>query len=390
MFSPRLRNIGESIFARMTALANKHNAVNLSQGFPDFSVSGTLIDLIHRHMQAGANQYAPMPGLPALRNAISEKIRDVYGREYNPDTSVTITAGATQAIFTAINSIISAGDEVIVFEPAYDSYIPSILIAGGIPVPVSLNQHNFTIDWEAVESAVTSKTKAIVLNSPHNPCGTVFTTEDIEHLRWICSENDIYIISDEVYEHMVFDGGRHHSIAEYEDLAAKAFVISSFGKTYHATGWKVGYAAAPPELTKEFRKVHQFVTFSVHTPTQAAYAEFMQHDRSYNTLSGFYQKKRDYLNSFFAGSPLKFTPAEGTYFQIFDYSAVSDEHDLEFSERLTREAGVAVIPLSPFFSKDPDLKFIRVCFAKRDEVIKEGAERLLRYIHKDLTKDKES
>ncbi len=381
MYSPKLKNIGESIFARMSALAIKHNAVNLSQGFPDFSVSETLIDLIHTHMQKGANQYAPMPGLPALRNALSDKISSVYGYRYDPDTSVTITAGATQAIFTAINCIINSGDEVIVFEPAYDSYIPSILIAGGTPVPVSLNRENFTIDWDSVEKAVTGRTKAIVLNSPHNPCGTVFTAEDISRLQNLCTRYDIYLISDEVYEHMVFDGNRHHSICEYHDLAEKAFVISSFGKTYHATGWKTGYCAAPQHLTREFRKVHQFVTFSVHTPTQAAYAEFMQSDRSYHELSDFYQKKRDLLNSFFQDSPLKFIPAEGTYFQIFDYSDVSAEHDLEFSERLTREAGVAVIPLSPFFSDDPGLKFIRVCFAKRDEVIREGAERLLSYIN---------
>ncbi len=368
-----------SIFAVMSALAREHNAINLSQGFPDFDLAPGLIELMDQNMRAGNNQYAPMPGVPQLREEISKKILRDYGRNYNPDTEINITAGATQALFTAFNALVFPGDEVIIIEPAYDSYYPSVVLNGGVPVPIPLDE-NFRFDWQRIKDSVTPRTKMIVLNSPHNPLGSAFHQEDIEALTAIVRETEITIISDEVYEHIIFDGRQHLSMARYPELAERSLVISSFGKTFHATGWKVGYVAAPAKYIAEFRKIHQFTVFAVNTPAQASYAEFLKDPEHYLHLSEFYQKKRDYLNSFFAGTKLKFSPAEGTYFQIFDYSVYSNEDDFTFSKRLTAEAGTAVIPLSPFYSGEYSGKKIRVCFAKKDEVIQEGAERMLNFL----------
>jgi len=368
-----------SIFAVMSALAREHNAINLSQGFPDFDLAPGLIELMDMNMRAGNNQYAPMPGVPQLREEISRKIQRDYGKYYNPGTEINITAGATQALFTAFNSLIFPGDEVVIIEPAYDSYYPSVVLNGGTPVPVPLDD-NFRFDWQRIKAAVNPKTSVIVINSPHNPLGTVFHQDDIDALTEIVRDTGITIISDEVYEHIIFDGRQHLSMARYPELAERSLVISSFGKTFHATGWKVGYVAAPAKYIAEFRKIHQFTVFAVNTPAQASYAEFLKDPRHYLQLSEFYQKKRDYLNGFYAGTKLKFKPAEGTYFQIFDYSAYSDEDDFTFSKRLTAEAGTAVIPLSPFYSEKYGGKKIRVCFAKKDAVLKEGAERLLKFL----------
>ncbi len=368
-----------SIFAVMSAHAREHNAINLSQGFPDFDLAPGLIELMDQNMRAGNNQYAPMPGVPQLREEISKKIERDYGRYYNPDTGINITAGATQALFTAFNALVFPGDEVIIIEPAYDSYCPSVVLNGGVPVPVPLDE-NFRFDWDRIKTAVTPKTKMIVLNSPHNPLGSAFHREDIDDLSEIVRDTEITILSDEVYEHIIFDGRQHLSMARFPELAERSLVISSFGKTFHATGWKVGYVAAPAKYIAEFRKIHQFTVFAVNTPAQASYSEFLKDPENYLHLSEFYQKKRDYLNGFFSGTELKFSPAEGTYFQIFDYSAYSDEDDFTFSKRLTAEAGTAVIPLSPFYSGEYSGKKIRVCFAKKDEVIKEGAERMLNFL----------
>ncbi|GAB1443714.1 pyridoxal phosphate-dependent aminotransferase [Ignavibacteriales bacterium] len=368
-----------SIFAVMSGLAREHNAINLSQGFPDFDLSPELIELMDKNMRQGNNQYAPMPGVEPLREEISVKIKRDYGKFYNPETEINITAGATQALFTAFNTFVFPGDEVIVIEPAYDSYIPSIILNGGKPVPIPLTE-NFRYDWDQIRSTITPKTRMIVINSPHNPLGTIFHEEDITALTEITRGTDILILSDEVYEHIIFDGKTHLSMAKYPELADRSLVISSFGKTFHATGWKVGYIAGPAKYIAEFRKIHQFTVFAVNTPAQMSYSEFLKNPENYLHLNEFYQNKRDFLNSFFTNTKLKFTPAEGTYFQIFDYSAYSIEDDLTFSKRLTAEAGTAVIPLSPFYSGNYSGKKIRVCFAKRDEILKEGAERVLEYL----------
>ncbi|MBP7542050.1 MAG: aminotransferase class I/II-fold pyridoxal phosphate-dependent enzyme [Ignavibacteriaceae bacterium] len=368
-----------SIFAVMSGLAREHNAINLSQGFPDFDLSPELIELMDKNMRQGNNQYAPMPGVEPLREEISVKIKRDYGKFYNPETEINITAGATQALFTAFNTFVFPGDEVIVIEPAYDSYIPSIILNGGKPVPIPLTE-NFRYDWDQIRSAITPKTRMIVINSPHNPLGTIFHEEDITALTEITRGTDILILSDEVYEHIIFDGKTHLSMAKYPELADRSLVISSFGKTFHATGWKVGYIAGPAKYIAEFRKIHQFTVFAVNTPAQMSYSQFLKNPENYLYLNEFYQNKRDFLNSFFTNTKLKFTPAEGTYFQIFDYSEYSDEDDFTFSKRLTAQAGTAVIPLSPFYTVDYSGKKIRVCFAKKNEILKEGAERVLEYL----------
>lgn len=370
-----------SIFAVMSGLAREHNAINLSQGFPDFDLSQELIELMDKNMRQGNNQYAPMPGVEPLREEISVKIKRDYGKFYNPETEINITAGATQALFTAFNTFVFPGDEVIVIEPAYDSYIPSIILNGGKPVPIPLTE-NFRYDWDQIRSAITPKTRMIVINSPHNPLGTIFHEEDITALTEITRGTDILILSDEVYEHIIFDGKTHLSMAKYPELADRSLVISSFGKTFHATGWKVGYIAGPAKYIAEFRKIHQFTVFAVNTPAQMSYSQFLINPENYLYLNEFYQNKRDFLNSFFTNTKLKFTPAEGTYFQIFDYSEYSDEDDFTFSKRLTAQAGTAVIPLSPFYTVDYSGKKIRVCFAKKNEILKEGAERVLERLEK--------
>lgn len=373
-FRSKLPEVGTTIFTIMSRMANEHNAINLSQGFPDFNCPEELTDLVNYYLKKGFNQYAPMQGVPSLRYKISEKVKKLYGRKYNPETEITITAGATQAIYTVASAVINPGDEVILFEPAYDSYEPSVKINGGIPVFISLNQNDFSIDWDKVRGAITDKTRLIFLNSPHNPTGSVITETDIQNLEDITRDKDIFILSDEVYEHIVFDGKRHFSIACSRELSKKAFIISSFGKTYHATGWKIGYCLAPGYLMKEFRKIHQFMVFAVNTPIQHAYAEFMDNESHYLSLNNFYENKRNILLRHLKNSRWKIKPSSGTYFQLLDYSDITKLNDMEFTEELTIKAGVATIPLSPFYSDKKSDSLIRVCFAKRDEVLKEAAD----------------
>jgi methionine transaminase len=370
----KLPNITSSIFAVMSKMANDNGAINLSQGFPDFNCSEELINLFHKYSLQGFNQYAPMAGVPRLREVISDKIYELYSKRYNPENEITITSGATEALFTAITTVVSQGDEVILFEPAYDSYAPVVQLNGGKPVFIPLDQKDYSIDWDRVRDSLTDKTKLIILNSPHNPTGSVISIDDLHKFEEIVRNRKIFIISDEVYEHIIFDGLKHVSISESVELSKKAFVISSFGKTFHTTGWKVGYCSAPEELTNEFRKVHQFVVFAVNTPAQYAFAEYMKNKENYINLNTFYQKKRDVLLNALNGSRFKYTPARGTYFQLVDYSDISDLDDMTFSEYLTKEVHVAAIPLSPFYSKVNNQKIIRLCFAKKDEVLLKAAE----------------
>jgi len=379
----KLPEWGTSIFTIMSRMAVEHNAINLAQGFPDFNCNEELLELVYHFQKKGFNQYAPMQGVLNLRKAISEKIEKLYGRFYDIENEITVTAGATQALYTAITSVVKAGDEVVIFEPAYDSYVPDILSNGGIPVHIPLNPKDYSYDWDLVRKKISDKTKAIILNSPHNPTGSLISKDDIKELEKITKGTDILIVSDEVYEHITFDGKKHFSLASSEELAKRTFVISSFGKTYHTTGWKMGYCAAPEYLTKEFRKMHQFVVFSVNTPIQYAYAEFMKQEDRYLSLGNFYQHKRDvFVNAIKNAQPaspaggLKVKNCAGTYFQLFDYSAISDLPDMEFSEYLTKEIGVAVIPLSPFYKSRESKSLVRICFAKSDEVLEEAARKL--------------
>ncbi len=372
----KLPQIGTSIFATMSKMANDYNAINLSQGFPDFNCSDDLIELVNHFMKKGFNQYAPMPGTIELRYEISKKVKRDYGKFYNPDTEITITAGATQALFTAFSTIINPGDEVIIFEPAYDSYLPAIKLNGGIPISISLNQNDFSIPWKEVERAITERTKCIVINSPHNPTGSILQESDIKQLEKIVKDKNIFLISDEVYEHIVFDNRKHFSFASSEELLKRTFVISSFGKTFHTTGWKIGYCCAPEFLMKEFRKIHQFVVFAVNTPMQLAVSEFMKNESNIYNLNEFYQNKRDLFRSLIKDSKFILRDCDGTYFQLLDYSNISDKNDFEFSEYLTKEVGVAVIPLSPFHTSNNSQKLIRVCFAKQDSVLEIAANKL--------------
>lgn len=375
MLNSKLKGIGTSIFAVMSKMAEEYKAVNLSQGFPDFNCSDELLELVAHYQRSGYNQYAPSPGVPRLRQVISEKTDKIYGRFYDPETEITITSGATQALYTAITAVINPGDEAIILEPAYDSYAPAVIASGGIPVFVPLDFNHFNINWNRVKDVITGKTKLIIVNSPHNPTGSVISHADVEVLAEIIRGKEIFIISDEVYEHIVFDGQRHISIAENEELASRSFIISSFGKTFHATGWKVGYCMAPKQLTEEFRKLHQFVVFAVNTPAQYAYAQYMQQPENYLNLSNFYQQKRDLVLSILKNSNFSFTPSRGTYFQLLDYSSISNLDDMSFSEFLTKKIGVALIPLSPFISNFKG-RIVRLCFAKKDEVLIEAAEKL--------------
>ena len=372
----KLPEWGTSIFTVMSRMAVEHNAINLAQGFPDFNCNDELLELVHHFQKKGFNQYAPMQGVPELRKSISKKIEKYYRRYYNFESEITITAGATQAIYTAITSIIRPGDEVIIFEPVYDSYVPGIVSNRGIPVYVHLKPNDNSYDWEIVKTKINKKTRAIILNSPHNPTGSLLKSSDIKELEKLLTGTDIIIISDEVYEHITFDGKRHISLSESEELSKRTFVISSFGKTYHTTGWKMGYCTAPEYLTKEFRKMHQFIVFSVNTPIQYAYAEFMKQEDRYLSLGNFYQEKRDLFLKEIQDSKFKFQKCSGTYFQLLDYSAVSDLPDMQFSEYITKEIGVAAIPLSPFYENRESKQLIRICFAKKNEVLKEAASKL--------------
>jgi methionine aminotransferase len=371
----KLPGSGLSIFAVMSKMAVDYHAINLSQGFPDFNCSEELIALVNKYQRKGFNQYAPMPGVPIFREKIAAKIKSLYNREYNNESEITVTAGATQALFTAITAFIKKGDEAIIIEPAYDSYAPVVILSGGTPKFVSMGS-DFSFDWEAVQNAITEKTKMIIINSPHNPTGYVLSEADIKNIEEMTRKTNIILLSDEVYEHIIFDGKKHLSLCQSDELSQRTLVISSFGKTYHATGWKVGYCAAPKTLTDEFRKIHQFIVFAVNTPVQYAYADYMQEPNYYLSLNSFYQSKRDLLISSLKNSRFKIRPAKGTYFQLLDYSDISDMNDMDFSTFLTKEIGVAVIPISPFCSMDKSRRIIRACFAKKDEVLLEAAEKL--------------
>ncbi|MFN8145724.1 MAG: methionine aminotransferase [Bacteroidia bacterium] len=371
----KLPKAGTTIFTVMSALANEQKAINLSQGFPNFEASEELISLVYQYMRKGFNQYAPMQGILPLRERIAEKAEALYGARYNPDTEITITSGGTQAIYTAITAMIREGDEVVVLEPAYDSYVPAIELAGGVPVYVALKFPDYSIDWNAVKKVITQRTKMILINTPHNPAGTVWTQKDMKELEKITSHSEITVVSDEVYEHILFDGLQHESVMRYPKLAERSFVVFSFGKTYHTTGWKMGYCLAPAKLMTEFRRVHQFVVFSSNTPMQYALADFME-NKNYLELPAFYQEKRDYFLKLLNGSKFKFRPATGSYFQLLDYSAISKEKDTDFAVRLTKQFKVASIPISSFYHEPIDNKLLRFCFAKTNETLEIAAERL--------------
>jgi methionine transaminase len=374
----RLPQVGTTIFTVMSALATQHSAVNLGQGFPDFDCDPALLDAVNAAMRAGLNQYPPMAGVPVLREAIARKVERLYGCRYDAGEEITITAGATQAILTAILAVVHPGDEVIVLEPCYDSYVPNIELAGGRVVRVALSAGKFRPDFAAIAAAITPRTRAILVNTPHNPSATVWTRDDLNALAALLRPTDVLLIADEVYEHMVFDGVAHASAAGHPELAARAFVVSSFGKTYHVTGWKVGYVAAPRPLTAEFRKVHQFNVFTVNTPVQHGLARYMEDPRPYLELPAFYQRKRDLFRAGLARTRLRLLPSEGTYFQCVDYSAVSERTEEDFCRWLTTELGVAAIPLSAFYEDGRNQRFARFCFAKRDETLQAALERLSR------------
>jgi methionine aminotransferase len=372
----KLPAVGTTIFTVMSRLAADVGAINLSQGFPDFDCDPELVEAVARHMRAGRNQYAPMQGVLALREAIAAKFEHYYGRRYDPETEVTVTSGGTEAIFDAVAAVVHAGDEVIVLEPCYDSYVPAIELAGGVPIVVSMRPPDYAIDWDAVRAAVSPRTRMLILNTPHNPTGSVLTAADAGELSRIANEADIFLVSDEVYDHIVFDGVRHESMARHEALASRSFVVGSFGKTYHTTGWKVGYAVAPAPLMAEFRKVHQFVTFATSTPVQHAIADFLGARRGLDELAPFFQAKRDLFLRLMSGSRFKPLPCRGSYFQLMDYSALSDEDDAAFAVRMTKEHGVASIPTSPFLYRASAPRVVRFCFAKKDETLARAAERL--------------
>ncbi len=374
----RLPQVGTTIFTVMSALAQEHGAVNLGQGFPDFDCDSELLDAVNAAMRGGLNQYPPMTGVPALREAVAGKIEALYGRAYDPGREITITAGATQAILTAILSIVHPGDEVIVLDPCYDSYEPNIILAGGTAVHVPLVAGSFKPDFAAIAAAITPRTRALIINSPHNPSATVWSAADMQQLASLLRPTNIVLIADEVYEHMVFDGELHQSVARHPELAARSIVISSFGKTYHVTGWKVGYAAAPAPLMAEFRKVHQFNVFTVNTPMQHGLAHFMAEPAHHLGLAAFYQRKRDLFRAGLASTRLRLLPSQGSYFQCVDYSAVSDLPEEAFCRWLTSEVGVAAIPLAAFYSGGFEQKLARFCFAKKDETLNTALERLSR------------
>ncbi|TXK47446.1 pyridoxal phosphate-dependent aminotransferase [Pontibacter qinzhouensis] len=375
--SSKLPDITTTIFTVMSGLATEHRAINLSQGFPDFNCPEELVELVTKYMRAGFNQYAPMPGVLQLREKISLKTQLLYGYLPDPEREVTVTSGATEALFAAIAAIVKPGDEVVVLEPCYDSYIPAIRLAGGIPVHVPLVVPDFHIDWNLVKKRICSRTRAIIINTPHNPTGAVLTHHDMETLANIIDGTDILVISDEVYEHMVFDGDLHSSVLRHPSLRERSIAISSFGKTYHTTGWKIGYTIAPPALTVELRKMHQFLTFSTVTPMQLALADYLDQEDHYLQLPAFYQAKRDLFCQLLEPSRFQVFPSSGTYFQLARYEAISKEHDLEFAKRLTREIGVAAIPVSVFYHDKTDNKFLRFCFAKSEETLRKAAERLV-------------
>ena len=373
----KLPVVGTSIFTIMSALATAHKAINLGQGFPDFPMSAELTSLVNKAMIDGFNQYAPMQGLPSLREVLAEKVQGLYGTVINPDTQITITPGGTYAIYTALTTVLQPGDEVIVFEPAYDSYIPNVEINGAVPVRIDLQFPEYKIAWEEVKKRITPKTKMIMLNTPHNPTGAVLADTDIEQLRSIVKGTNIFILSDEVYEHLIFDNKPHLSILRYPDLLERSFVCFSFGKVYHCTGWKLGYCISSSELMKEFRKVHQFNCFSCHTPSQVGLTTFLKNKESYLSLGVFLQQKRDFFQSQMEQTKFTALPSYGSYFQCYTYDRISDEGDKEFAIRVTKEYGVVPIPVSAFYQSGKDDKVIRFCFAKKEETIRSAIEKLV-------------
>lgn len=373
----KLPKTGTTIFSVMTALATEHKAINLAQGFPDFACSDKLIDLVNTHMKKGLNQYAPMPGVMALRERIAEKTEALYSAVYNPETEITITPGGTHALYAAITAVVREGDEVIVLEPCYDSYVPAIELNGGRPIFFELKFPDYKVDWNELKRLVNYKTKMIIINTPHNPSGTILTAQDMLKLQKIVDKTEIVILSDEVYEHIIFDEIEHQSVARYPKLAERSIIVSSFGKTYHTTGWKMGYVLAPANLMVEFRKVHQFMAFSTNTPIQYALADFLQDKDAYLQLSSFYQEKRDYFQKLVKGSKFKVLPCFGSYFQLLGFQKITQEKDLDLAKRLTKEYKIASIPVSSFYHKQMDNHVLRFCFAKSNETLEQAAEKLL-------------
>ena len=370
----KLPHAGTTIFTVMSALAREHQAVNVSQGFPDYEPTAELLELANKYLMGGYNQYAPMPGALALRETISQLVTNCYGAAPDPDKNITITAGATQALYTALATLVHPGDEVIVLEPAYDCYVPAILVHGGVPVFSRLSEPDFSVDWQDVKQKITKRTRAIIVNSPHNPTGAIFSATDLQTLAELVSDYGIYVISDEVYEHMVFDERPHASVHRHAALRDHAIVVSSFGKTVHATGWKIGYICAPEKLTVEIRKIHQFLVFAVNHPLQLALADYLRVPERYKHIHGFYQRKRDLLQRELANSRLKLLPCAGSYFQLVDYRAIANERDTDLAVRLTKENQLATIPLSVFYHDQYDPHLLRICFAKQDATIKKAAE----------------
>ena len=370
----KLPNTGTSIFAVMSGLAVKHDAINLSQGFPDFPISSELVELVNHFMKSGKNQYAPMPGVVELRNAISEMFKINHSSFYNPDTEITVTAGATQALYAAISAFINLGDEVIILEPAYDSYAPAIELNGGIVRRTKLMYPDYKIRREEIEAMISPKTKMIIINTPHNPTGSLLEKEDMEYIQKITSGTNIIILSDEVYEHLIFEKKQHQSASRFDDLKKRSLVIGSFGKTFHATGWKTGFVLAPEYLTKEFRKIHQFMVFATNTPIQYAIADYVKKPENYTYLGAFFQNKRDVFTNAISSSRFNVLSCYGTYFQLLDYSNITDEKELDFAKRLTIEHGIASVPVSPFYKEGEENRTLRFCFAKQDETLLKAAE----------------
>ncbi len=374
----KLPHTGTSIFAVMSQLANEHKAINLSQGFPDFEVSPKLISLVNKYMQKGMNQYAPMQGILPLRQAISEKVKEIYGVTYDPVSEINITAGGTQALSSVMEAFVKDDDEVILFEPAYDSYAPVVKLNNGIVKYASLKLPDYHIDWNEVRKLITARTRMIILNSPHNPTGAVLSEEDMRQLIHLTDNTEILILSDEVYEHLIFDGVRHESMAYYPQLARRAFIVGSFGKTFHATGWKMGYVLAPENLMAEFRKTHQFIVFTCNTPVQYALADFLKDKANYSHLGKFYQEKRDFFVNLIKGSGFEIIPSHGTYFQLLGYGKLSEMTDVDYAVELTRKHKVASIPVSVFYNKKDDHRVLRFCFAKKEETLEKAARILCR------------
>jgi len=372
-YTSKLPNVGTNIFSVMSKMAHEHNAINLAQGFPGFSSDPYLQELVTKAMQDGYNQYAPMPGVFSLRKRITNKLNSLYNSDYHPETDITITVGATQAIFTIVSTFVKPGDEVIILKPAYDCYEPAIELQGGKVVPIQLNAPDYKVDWNAVEKAITPKTKMLFINTPHNPTGTILEEKDLKEVERILEGTDIILLSDEVYEHIVFDGKRHESVARYPALRKRSFITASFGKTFHNTGWKMGYAVGPKALMEEFQKVHQFNVFSVHHPSQKAFATYLENPAHYLELNDFFQEKRDLFLNLIKDSRFTIIPAAGTYFQMLGFSEITDEPDTVFAERLTKEKGLASIPTSVFNLGNRDFKMLRFCFAKEDKMLEKAA-----------------